>query len=158
MAKTATDGKRAAPAAPYRPRLKAAYYGEIRPRLLKQLGLKNVHEVPRLEKIVLNCGLGRAKADKRAFETATNTLSRISGQRPQATLARMSVASFKLREGNRIGLTATLRDNRMYEFLERLVELVMPRLRDFRGASLKSFDRSGNYSIGFCPSSRSSPN
>ena len=134
---------------PYKARLKAAYHETIRPQLLKDLGLKNIHQVPRLEKIVLNAGLGKAKSDKQVFERATNTLSRISGQRPQVTLARMSVASFKLRAGNKIGMMVTLRDNRMYEFLERLIEFVMPRLRDFRGARLKSFDRSGHYSIGF---------
>ena len=150
MAKTVTTkAQKPAPQPLYRARLKTAYLEEIRPKLLKELGLKNIHEVPRLEKITLNSGLGRVKGDKKVFETATNTLSRVSGQMPRATLARMSVASFKLRTGNRIGLMVTLRDNRMYEFLERLIELVMPRLRDFRGSSLKSFDRQGNYSIGF---------
>ena len=131
------------------PRLKVDYYQNIRAQLKEELGLKNIHEAPKLEKIVLNSGLGRTKADKRIFEMATNTLSKISGQKPRITLARMSVASFKLRTGNKIGLMVTLRDERMYEFLERLIHLVMPRLRDFRGAHLKSFDQSGNYSIGF---------
>ena len=147
--KTTTKAKRPAPQPAYRAHLKTAFFEEIRPKLLKELNLKNIHQVPSLEKIVLNSGLGRTKADKQAFETATNTLARISGQMPRTTLARMSIASFKLRTGNRIGMMVTLRDNRMYEFLERLIELVMPRLRDFRGASLKSFDRQGNYSIGF---------
>ena len=146
--KTPAATKPAAQAA-YRARLKAAYYEAIRPQLVKDLGLNNLHQAPRLEKIILNAGLGRAKSEKQVFETAANTLGRISGQKPQVTLARMSVASFKLRTGNKIGMMVTLRDNRMYEFLERLIEFVMPRLRDFRGASLRSFDRSGNYSIGF---------
>ena len=137
-----------APARP-QPQLKLDYETAIRPKLKKELGLKNVHEVPRLEKIVLNAGLGRLKGDKKVFETAVNTLGKISGQRPKEAVARMSVASFKLRAGQKIGLVATLRGERMYEFLERLIHLVMPRLRDFRGASLKSFDRRGNYSIGF---------
>ena len=133
----------------YQAQMKQSYYQTIRPNLMKELKLKNIHQAPRLEKIILNSGLGRSKSDKRVFETATNTLGRISGQHPQVTLARMSVASFKLRTGNKIGIMVTLRDNRMYEFLERLIELVMPRLRDFRGARLKSFDKSGHYSIGF---------
>ena len=133
----------------YQPKLKADYYSKIRPKLKTALKLKNIHEVPGLEKIVLNAGLGRTKGDKQIFETAVNTLSKISGQKPKETVARMSVASFKLRTGNKIGLMVTLRGVRMYEFLERLINLVMPRLRDFRGASLKSFDKSGHYSIGF---------
>ncbi len=133
----------------YQPQLKADYYAKIRPKLKTDLKLKNIHEVPQLEKIVLNTGLGRSKGDKKVFETALNTLSKISGQKPKETVARMSVASFKLRTGNKIGLMVTLRDARMYEFLERLINLVMPRLRDFRGASLRSFDKSGHYSIGF---------
>ena len=133
----------------YRPHLKTDYYQRIRSKLMKDLELKNIHQVPKLEKIVINSGLGRSKSDKRVFATAVNTLSKISGQKPQVTLARMSVASFKLRTGNKIGLMVTLRDERMYEFLERLIHLVMPRFRDFRGGRLKSFDKNGNYSIGF---------
>ena len=133
----------------YVPALKTAYYEEIRPRLQKELELTNPHQVPQLERIVLNTGLGRQKTDKQALATAANTLLKISGQKPQPTLARMSIANFKLRTGNQIGLRVTLRDERMYEFLERLINLVMPRFRDFRGASLKSFDRQGHYSLGF---------
>ena len=133
----------------YRPRLKADYYERIRPKLQAGLQLKNIHQVPRLEKIIVNAGLGRTKDDKKVFETATNTLAKISGQQPKITTARMSVAAFKLRTGQKIGLMSTLRGDRMYEFLDRLINLVMPRLRDFRGASAKAFDRSGNYSIGF---------
>ena len=148
MVKTAESKEPKTPIV-YQAQIKKAYYQTIRPNLMKELKLNNIHEVPKLEKIILNSGLGRSKSDKRAFDTALNTLSRISGQQPQVTLARMSVASFKLRTGNKIGAMVTLRDNRMYEFLERLITLVMPRLRDFRGARLKSFDKSGHYSIGF---------
>lgn len=132
----------------YQSQLKHQYRTHIRPKLKEELSLQNLHQVPQLEKIVINVGLGRGKDNKQLFETATNTLAKITGQRPRATLARMSVASFKLRAGNRIGLMVTLRDERMYEFLDRLINLVMPRLRDFRGASRKSFDKSGNYSLG----------
>ena len=133
----------------YQSQLKTDYYASIRPQLKKDLKLKNLHQVPRLEKIILNTGLGRAKDQKQVFTTAENTLAKISAQKPQITLARMSIASFKLRTGNKIGLMVTLRDDRMYEFLERLINVVMPRFRDFRGASLKSFDKQANYSLGF---------
>ena len=133
----------------YQPRLKTAYKKEIRSQLQADLGLANLHQVPKLDKIVLNSGLGRSKDDKRVFETARNTLAKISGQRPVTTKARLSIASFKLRTGNPIGLMVTLRGDRMYEFLDRLINLVIPRFRDFRGLSRRSFDPSGNYSIGF---------
>ncbi|MCY4089056.1 MAG: 50S ribosomal protein L5 [Candidatus Saccharibacteria bacterium] len=133
----------------YQPTLKQEYFQKIRSQLKKDLHLKNIHQAPYLEKIILNSGLGRAKTDKQLFATAENTLTKISGQKPILTIARMSVASFKLRTGNQIGAMLTLRDIRMYEFLERLIHFTMPRFRDFRGASLKSFDRSGNYSLGF---------
>lgn len=134
--------------ASYQPRLKTEYLTEIRPRLQQEFGLANLHQVPRLEKIVVNAGLGRGKDDKALFETATNTLAKVTGQQPQVTIARLSVASFKLRAGQKVGLRVTLRGDRMYEFLDRLINLVMPRLRDFRGASRQAFDRSGNYSLG----------
>ena len=133
----------------YQSQLKTEYYASIRPQLKKDLKLKNLHQVPLLEKIILNTGLGRTKDQKQVFTTAENTLAKISAQKPQITLARMSIASFKLRTGNKIGLMVTLRDDRMYEFLERLINVVMPRFRDFRGASLKSFDKQANYSLGF---------
>ena len=133
----------------YQPNLKTAYFKHIRPNLQKELGLKNIHQVPELEKIILNTGLGQAKTDKQVMEVATQTLSKISGQKPKVTLARMSVASFKLREGNPIGMMVTLRGERMYEFLERLINFVLPRMRDFRGVSFKSFDKNGHYSLGF---------
>ena len=133
----------------YQPRLKVQYRAEIRPHLQQELGLANLHQVPRLEKIVVNAGLGRGKDDKKLFETATNTLAKVTGQHPQPTTARVSVAGFnKLRVGQQVGLRVTLRGDRMYEFLDRLINLVMPRLRDFRGASRQSFDPSGNYSLG----------
>jgi large subunit ribosomal protein L5 len=131
------------------PRLREQYNSTFSSDLLKELGLSNVHEVPRLEKIVINVGLGRAKDDKRLMEVATNTLRKISGQQPVETLAKNSIAGFKLREGNKIGLKVTLRGDRMYEFMDRLISLVLPRLRDFHGVSNRAFDRQGNYSIGF---------
>jgi large subunit ribosomal protein L5 len=102
-----------------------------------------------LEKIVINSGLGRAKDEKRIMETATNTLRKITGQQPVETAAKISVAGFKLREGNKIGLKVTLRGERMYEFADRMINVVLPRLRDFHGVSAKAFDRQGNYAIGF---------
>lgn len=129
-------------------RLKALYVNQFAAELQKDLGLKNPMEVPKLEKIVLNIGLGRAKDDKKMFEVATNTLRKITGQQPVETTARMSIANFKLREGNKIGLKVTLRGDQMYEFMDRLINIVLPRLRDFHGVSAKAFDKSGNYSIG----------
>ena len=130
------------------PRLRAEYNNKYVAELQKELGLPNVNQVPRLEKIVLNVGLGRAKDDKKVIETATNTLRKITGQEPLETLAKNSIAGFKLREGNKIGLKVTLRGDRMYEFMDRLINIVLPRLRDFRGVSAKAFDKQGNYSIG----------
>jgi large subunit ribosomal protein L5 len=132
----------------YQARLKRQYFGSFVPELQKELGLKNVFEVPRLEKIVINCGLGRAKDDKRILEVAANTLRKITGQQPVETIAKQSIASFKLREGNKIGLKVTLRDERMYEFADRFINVVLPRLRDFHGVSPRSFDKQGNFSVG----------
>lgn len=129
-------------------RLKALYNDTYAKELMKELELKNFHEVPRLEKIVLNVGLGRAKDDKKAMEVATNTLRKITGQAPIETTARLSIASFKLREGNKIGLKLTLRGEKMYEFADRLINIVLPRLRDFHGVSATAFDKQGNYSLG----------
>jgi len=131
------------------PRLKDDYNKRLAPELMKSLKLKNPHEVPRLEKIVLNIGLGRNKDDKKVMEAANNTLRKITGQQPNETKAHKSIAGFKLREGNTIGLKVTLRDARMYEFLDRMINIVLPRLRDFHGVSLSAFDKQGNYSIGF---------
>ena len=129
-------------------KLKTDYHDHLMAELKSELKLNNIHEVPRLEKIVINIGLGKAKDDKRMIAVATNTLRKITGQQPVETLAHKSVANFKLREGNKIGLKITLRDERMYEFMDRLINLVLPRLRDFHGVSAKAFDHSGNYSLG----------
>ena len=130
------------------PRLKALYNDKLRAELRSELSLANPHEVPRLEKIVINAGLGRAKDEKKLLQVGANTLSKITGQRALETVAKKSIASFKLREGNKVGLKLTLRGDRMYEFADRLINLVLPRLRDFHGVSLKSFDKQGNYSLG----------
>ena len=132
----------------YTPRLKKLYVTEVTRQLKDELKLANIHDVPRLEKIVINVGLGRAKDDKRLLEVAENTLMKITGQKPVRTVAKQSIASFKLREGSKIGLKVTLRDARMYEFADRFINLVLPRLRDFHGLSAKAFDKQGNYSIG----------
>lgn len=129
-------------------RLKDLYNSKFAEELKTELHLDNINEVPKLEKIVINVGLGKAKDDKKLMEVATNTLRKITGQQPVQTTARLSIASFKLREGNKIGLKVTLRDQRMYEFTDRLVNIVLPRLRDFHGVSAKAFDKFGNYSIG----------
>jgi large subunit ribosomal protein L5 len=129
-------------------RLKQLYKEQYVKELKDELKFSNVNKVPKLEKIVINVGMGRAKDDKRLFEVATNTIEKITGQKPIETYARMSIASFKLREGNKVGLKVTLRGDRMYEFMDRLINIVLPRLRDFHGVSLKAFDKQGNYSIG----------
>ncbi|MBI2285295.1 50S ribosomal protein L5 [Candidatus Saccharibacteria bacterium] len=129
-------------------RLKALYQEKYASALKDELKLKNINQAPRLEKIIINAGLGRAKDDKRLLEVATNTLRKISGQQPVRTTARASIAGFKLRAGSQVGLKVTLRGDRMYEFADRLISLVLPRLRDFHGVSPKSFDSQGNYSLG----------
>ena len=131
-----------------RARLKTLYKSTIAADLKKELKLANAHQVPKLEKIVVNVGLGRAKDDKKLMEVAMNTIKKITGQQPIETYARMSIASFKLREGNKIGLKVTLRGDQMYEFTDRLINIVLPRLRDFHGVSAKAFDKQGNYSLG----------
>lgn len=130
-------------------RLRQQYNDTIAKELQQELGLKNPHQVPRLEKIVVNSGLGRAKDDKRIMEVAINTLRKITGQQPITTVAKNSIAGFKLREGDKSGLKVTLRGDRMYEFTDRIITTVLPRLRDFHGVSAKAFDGQGNYSIGF---------
>ncbi len=134
--------------APVTARLKSEYQDKYAAELIKELGLANAMQVPKLEKIVLNIGLGRAKDDKKMIEVATNTLTKITGQKPLETFAKQSIAGFKLREGNKIGLKVTLRGDQMYEFMDRLINIVLPRLRDFHGVSGKAFDKSGNYSLG----------
>lgn len=131
------------------PRLKTAYVNQYRTELTKELDLGNVNKVPKLEKIVVNVGLGRAKDDKKLLEVATKTLVRITGQQPVQTTAKKSIAGFKLREGNKIGLKVTLRGDMMYEFMDRVINIVLPRLRDFHGVPAGAFDKSGNYSLGF---------
>lgn len=132
----------------YQPRLKTQYDQDLRKSLVKDLSLENSMQVPKLEKIVVSVGLGRASDNKKIIEIAENTLRKITGQQPVVTRARKSIAGFKLREGMKIGLKVTLRGDLMYEFYDRLVNIVLPRLRDFRGVSNKSFDGQGNYSIG----------
>lgn len=129
-------------------RLREDYRSKFVAELQKELKLDNVNQVPKLEKITINVGLGKAKDDKKMFEAATNTLRKVTGQEPVETYAKNSIAGFKLREGNKIGLKVTLRGDKMYEFMDRLITVVLPRLRDFHGVSLKAFDRQGNYSLG----------
>jgi large subunit ribosomal protein L5 len=131
------------------PRLKTQYRSEIVGSLKEQLALANRHQVPELEKIVINVGLGRSKDDKQMFEAVRTTLTKITGQHPVDIIAKKSIASFKIRAGmNTIGMKVTLRGDRMYEFLDRLVNVVLPRVRDFHGVSKKAFDPQGNYSLG----------
>lgn len=129
------------------PRLQERYASEIRPELAEKLGIKNPMAIPKVTKIIINMGVGSAIADKKNLDLAFNALAEIAGQRPVQTLARKSIAGFKLREGMAIGCKVTLRRQRMYEFLDRLVSIVLPRVRDFRGVSRKAFDGSGNYSL-----------
>jgi large subunit ribosomal protein L5 len=132
----------------YTPRLKVQYENEIRPRLKDELGLSSIMQVPRIEKITLNMGVGEAKTDAKQLDAAMDELTIIAGQRPQVRKARKSVAQFKIREGMPIGAKVTLRGARMYEFLDRLVSIALPRIRDFRGLNPGSFDGRGNYSLG----------
>jgi large subunit ribosomal protein L5 len=129
-------------------RLQEQYKTELAGEIQKKLGLTNSQEVPRITKITLNMGVGGAIADKKVLEKARADMEKISGQRPVTRLARKSVATFKLRDGMPIGCKVTLRRERMYEFLDRLVNIAIPRIRDFRGLNPKSFDRQGNYSMG----------
>ena len=129
-------------------RLQEQYKNEIIPKLQKELGVSNSMSVPKIEKITINMGLGKALGDKKVLESALEELGLISSQKPVTCLARKSVASFKLREGNAIGCKVTLRKERMYEFLDRLVNVAIPRIRDFRGLNDKSFDGRGNYNMG----------
>ena len=129
-------------------RLQEQYKNEILPKLKEELGVTNSMSVPKIEKITINMGLGSALGDKKILESALEELGLISSQKPMTCLARKSVASFKLREGNAIGCKVTLRKERMYEFLDRLVNVTIPRIRDFRGLNDKSFDGRGNYNMG----------
>jgi len=129
-------------------RLKVKYFETIRPALKDQLELDNIMQVPRIEKIVLNMGVGEAKQDKKLLEAAQGQLAQIAGQHPNVRRARKSIATYKLRDGMPVGVAVTLRDARMYEFLDRLISIAIPRVRDFRGLNPKSFDGRGNYAMG----------
>ncbi|MEZ0536793.1 50S ribosomal protein L5 [Caldicellulosiruptoraceae bacterium PP1] len=131
------------------PRLKEKYQKEVIPALMQKFGYKNVMEVPRLGKVVVNIGLGEARENPKAIDVAVNELTTITGQKPVVTRAKKSIANFKLRKGMPIGVMVTLRGNRMYEFLDKVINLALPRVRDFKGVSDKAFDGRGNYSLGF---------
>ena len=130
------------------PRLKARYNEEIRPALMSEFNYRNVMQAPRLEKVVVNIGIGEAIQNSRALDAAVADLTTITGQRPIVKRAKKSIAQFRLREGMSVGVMVTLRGDRMYEFLDRLVNAALPRLRDFRGVQTRSFDGRGNYSLG----------
>jgi large subunit ribosomal protein L5 len=132
----------------YVPRLKQQYFEEVRERLKDELGLSTIMEVPRVEKITLNMGVGEAKTEAKALDSAIEELTTIAGQRAQVRRARKSIAGFKIRDGMPIGARVTLRGDRMYEFLDRLVSIALPRIRDFRGLNPRSFDGRGNFSLG----------
>jgi large subunit ribosomal protein L5 len=131
-----------------RPRLRSKFEKEVAPALLKELELQNVMAVPRLHKIVVNMGVGEATQNAKVLDPAVNELGLITGQKPVVTRAKKSIAAFKVRAGQSIGAMVTLRGDRMYEFLDRLVNIVLPRVRDFRGVSTKSFDGRGNFTLG----------
>ena len=131
-----------------KPRLKARFQQEIAPALMKELALKNAMAVPRLEKVVINMGMGDATQNAKILDPAVAEMAQISGQKPVVTKAKKSIAAFKVREGMPIGVMVTLRGDRMYEFLDRFITIVLPRVRDFKGVSTKSFDGRGNYTIG----------
>jgi large subunit ribosomal protein L5 len=137
-----------APAEKVQPRLKQKYRAEIVPNLQKEFGFTNVHQVPGLVKVVVNTGVGEAARDGKIIDGAVADLTKITGQKPQVTKARKSIAQFKLREGQPIGAHVTLRGDRAWEFLDRLLSLALPRIRDFRGLSDKQFDGNGNYTFG----------
>lgn len=141
MTSTAVAGK-------IQPRLKEKYKAELQKQLAEELGLKNVHEIPTLTKIVVNMGVGEAAKDSKLIDFAVADLTAITGQKPSVTKARKSIAQFKLREGQPIGAHVTLRGDRMWEFLDRLLALALPRIRDFRGLSDRQFDGHGNYTFG----------
>jgi large subunit ribosomal protein L5 len=130
------------------PRLKDTYNSEIIPAMTKKFGYKNVMQVPKLEKIVINMGLGDTKDNAKGLDSAVDDLTIIAGQRPVVTVAKKSVANFKVREGMKVGAKVTLRGNRMYEFADRLLSVALPRVRDFRGISPTSFDGRGNFAMG----------
>lgn len=129
-------------------RLKTLYNQTVAPELMKKFGYKNIHQIPRLEKIILNMGLGDVKDNAKAFQQAVEEMTQIAGQKPVITTARKSVANFKIREGMNVGCKVTLRGPRMYDFLDKLISVVLPRVRDFKGVPTKSFDGRGSYAMG----------
>ena len=129
-------------------RLREYFHSEIRPKLMDEMNYTNGMQIPRIEKIVLNMGVGEASQDRKKIEGAVEEMTLISGQKPVITVARKSIATFKLRDGMMVGCKVTLRGNRMYEFLDRLINVALPRVRDFRGISPKSFDGRGNFALG----------
>ena len=131
------------------PRLKDTFKAEIIPALMQRFSYKNIMQVPRLEKVVINMGLGEARDNAKVMDSAIDELTVISGQRPVVTIAKKSVANFKVREGMKIGAKVTLRGDRMYEFVDKMISVAVPRVRDFRGLSPKSFDGRGNFAMGF---------
>ncbi len=148
MAQKKDREKSAAPAERVVPRLKIRYDEEVRPALVTELNFTNVMQAPRLEKIVVNIGIGESIANNKALDAATGDLQAITGQKPISKKAKKSIAQFRLREGMTVGIMVTLRGDRMYEFLDRLVNAALPRLRDFQGVPTRSFDGRGNYSMG----------
>jgi large subunit ribosomal protein L5 len=148
LSTTVREVRKEAARASYAPRLKVLYEQELRPRLKDELDVSSVMDVPHIEKITLNMGVGEAKTDAKQLDSALDELSTIAGQRAQVRRARKSIAQFKIREGMPIGAKVTLRGARMYEFLDRLIAIALPRIRDFRGLSPNSFDGRGNYSLG----------
>ena len=148
MSTTVREVRKEAARASYAPRLKVLFEEELRTRLKDELGLSSVMDVPHIDKITLNMGVGEAKVDAKQLDSALDDLTIIAGQRAQVRRARKSIAQFKIREGMPIGAKVTLRGARMYEFLDRLIAIALPRIRDFRGLSPRSFDGRGNYSLG----------
>lgn len=129
-------------------RLRTKYQNEVMPALREEFNYTNAHQIPKVTKVVINAGVGRATSDSKHLEAVVATLTKISGQQPVETVAKNSIAGFKLRDGNKIGAMVTLRGERMYDFLDRLVSVDLPRIRDFRGVSDTAFDQAGNYSLG----------
>ena len=148
MSTRVREARKEAARASYQPRMKQLYEEQLRPTLKEELGLSSLMDVPRIQKITLNMGVGEAKTDAKQLDSAIDELTTIAGQRAQVRRARKSIAQFKIREGMPVGARVTLRGARMYEFLDRLVSIALPRIRDFRGLSPRSFDGRGNYSLG----------
>jgi len=148
LSTTVREVRKEAARASYEPRLKVLYERELRPRLKDELGASSTMDVPHLEKITLNMGVGEAKTDAKQLDSALDELTTIAGQRAQVRRARKSIAQFKIREGMPIGVKVTLRGDRMWEFLDRLLTIALPRIRDFRGLSDRQFDGRGNYTFG----------